>query len=160
MQKTTAEGTVANVVWAAASQELGFLGMCFHKVVLAWFLWSRMWDKMTGELQAQGDDSVTQQQPLSVVLCGYFSFFQASKFRTKSEDEAQHSRPLQSTSLWSFVDRAEGYEFQYQTGFKYWLYSLLPMWLWVSYLISLSLSSLSLKMKIRIAHALKDFFKD
>lgn len=104
MQRTTAEGTVTRGVWAAASQELGLLGMCFHKV--AWLLWSRMWDKMTGELQAQGDDSLTQWQPLSVVLCGYFSFFQASKIRTKFEDQAQHLRLLQSTTVWSFVDGA------------------------------------------------------
>lgn len=101
-----AEDSAANVAWALAPQELGSLGMCFHKGSLTRFLSSRMQDKMAGELQAQENDNLIQKKPLRLVLYNYFPFFQASKkIRTKFEDQAQHLRPLQSTNLWSSVRR-------------------------------------------------------
>lgn len=157
-QKTTTESTETSVVRAAASQELGFLGMCFHKVVLAWLLWSRMWDKMTGELQAQGGDSLTQRQPLSVVLCGYF-------FLSSIQDQNQmweSSTTLEAPAVHScvvFCGRSLRVWVPIPNCFQI-LTLQLTTHVTLSIVFNLSVSSLSLKTKIRIASATKDSFKD
>ena len=157
-QKTATESTVTSVVRAAASQELGCLGMCFHKAVLAWLLWSRMWDKMAGELQAGRwqSDSMAAFKCSSMWLFLFLSSIQDQNqiwgSSTTLEAPAVHSCVVfcgRSLRVWVPIPNC----FQILT-------LQLTTYVTLSIIFNLSVSSLSLKTKIRIASAMKDSFKD